>query len=54
MEALDMQSPVRRYEYLVAIFLLLLTAQFAFGDNVYGGIRGIITDPAGAAVPGSR
>jgi len=41
MEALVMHSPSRRYEYLLVVFLFLLTTQFAFGDNVYAGIRGV-------------
>ena len=41
----------RHFECFLMIALCLLTAQFALGDNVYGGIRGVITDPAGAAVP---
>jgi hypothetical protein len=33
--------------FLLTIFLPL---QSAFGDNVYGAIRGLVTDPAGAVV----
>jgi hypothetical protein len=47
-----MKSRGRHFGYFLAIFLCLLTTQFAFGDNVYGSIRGIANDPSGAAVPG--
>jgi hypothetical protein len=51
MEALDMKSTGRGYECLLVILLFLFTAQIAFGDNVYAGIRGAVTDPSGATVP---
>jgi len=35
----------------LALLLLCLPAQLAFGDNLYGSIRGTVTDPSGAAVP---
>jgi hypothetical protein len=31
---------------------ILLTSQFALADNVYASIRGIVTDPSGAAIAG--
>jgi Carboxypeptidase regulatory-like domain len=46
-----MEFSRRHFECFLIIALCLLTAQFALGDNVYGGIRGVVTDPAGAAVP---
>jgi Carboxypeptidase regulatory-like domain len=36
--------------FLLVLVSSLLSPQFAFGDNVYASIRGLVTDPAGAAV----
>ena len=38
-------------QYLIAILIVMAGTQFSFGDNVYAGIRGVVTDPSGAAVP---
>jgi Carboxypeptidase regulatory-like domain len=48
-----MNRPVSDLKVLAltfALFGLLLIPNFAFGDNVYASIRGLITDPQGAAV----
>ena len=36
------------------LILLLAMPHFAFGDNVYASIRGLVTDPSGASVPSAR
>ena len=33
-------------------FTILLTGSGARADDVYGGIRGTVTDPSGAVIPG--
>lgn len=38
---------------ILALVLVGLSAQVAFADNLYGSIRGTVTDPSGAAVPGA-
>jgi hypothetical protein len=39
---------------VVGVFGLLLCASAALADNVYGRIRGIVTDPSGAVVAGAK
>jgi len=43
-------SGLKVLAFTFALFSLLLIPNFAFGDNVYASIRGVITDPQGAAV----
>jgi len=37
-----------------SIFLTLLSGSSAQADELYGRIRGTVTDPSGAVVPGAR
>ncbi len=39
---------------LVALLLLIGLSTFAYGDNVYATIRGTVTDPTGAVLPGVK
>src|SRR5271169_3943155 len=51
----DMRSPKSHLAWTIFTLALLLavslSSQLAFGDNVYGSIRGSVTDPSGAALP---
>lgn len=41
-----------KYRFLLALLLLVASAQFAIGQSVYAGIHGTVTDPSGAVLPG--
>src|SRR5579864_7075 len=48
----------RQFQWFVLAVTVLLIAfvpmQSAFGDNLYASIRGTVTDPSGAVVPGAQ
>jgi len=46
--------PCVLYVLSIAIMALLVSANVARADNVYGSIRGTVTDPSGAAVAGAK
>jgi hypothetical protein len=46
--------PCVLYALSMAIMALLVSANVARADNVYGSIRGTVTDPSGAAVAGAK
>jgi len=49
-----MKPRVNHLGYFLAILVCTLTTQVAFGDNLYGTIKGTVTDPTGAAVAAVR
>jgi hypothetical protein len=50
--AVDMQRALKAAFLLILSASLLFTSQLAFGDNLYASIRGVVTDPSGAVLPG--